>query len=135
MTELARYLEIAADPQHLGSYYMVAKKLGIPPNSVYRARDTGGLADKHCFTIAEIINEDPLKVIAAKNTDVAKDEKAKSFWKTIAAGVVLSVAVGAPVESSQAEGVSTGAQVIKITGNRIGKRCNYFHKIKIRSPA
>jgi len=80
VTELSRYLSIAADPQHLGSYYMVAKHLGIHPNSVYRARDKGGLADKHCVEVAKLIEEHPLRVIAAKNADVAKDLETKTYW-------------------------------------------------------
>lgn len=83
MTELSKYLEIAANKQHCGSYYAVAKHLGIPASSVYRARDTGQLADYHCVELAKVIGANPLVLIASKNVDTERDGKRRSVWREV----------------------------------------------------
>lgn len=75
MPEITKYLERAAEPEYLKSYYGISKYLGMAPSNIYRVRDHGGLTDAQCLKLAEAIDEDPMKIIAARNVDQAKDEK------------------------------------------------------------
>lgn len=84
MRKLEKFINIAASDNHLGSYYQLARYLGVNPNTVYRARKTSTLSDSHCLRLALIINVSPFLVLAAKNADRAPDRATALLWDTAA---------------------------------------------------
>jgi len=87
------------------SDYRLAKLLGVSTAAITAQRKgrSTTLDDDACIAIAEILQIDPLTIIADQQAERAKTEKARAFWRrvTAAAVVIVSTATGvaAPTRS------------------------------------
>jgi transcriptional regulator with XRE-family HTH domain len=87
----------AAEVAGTTSDYGLAKRLGITRQGVSSYRRGKTLMDDDtCIVVAEILEIDPIKIIADQNAERAKTDRARAFWKRIgaAAAVILAAAVG-----------------------------------------
>lgn len=70
---------------HLTSDYAIAKKLGVSTSSIYTYRAKRSFFDvKMCFDVAELLDLDPLELIACSHLERAErsgDEKLISYWE------------------------------------------------------
>ncbi len=88
------------------SDYAISKRTGIPTTTLSAARrgvqKTFGI--EHCHAIAELLDIDPMIIVAEMNVANAKSKKVKEYWKQIlstAAGVLFSFSfIAQPVEAS-----------------------------------
>lgn len=101
MSATKTYLNQLTRLTETGSDYAVAKLLGESRSRISGYR-TGRshFNPEMCIRVAELLNLDPLEVIAAIEAEKAKTEKTRRFWKATlnrisgtAATVILSVAV------------------------------------------
>lgn len=104
-----RYLDELKERLQLPSDYAVAQRLELTPNAVYAMRAGGAMSDATAARLAELLELDPLKVIAATAVDRAHSESERDMWRRIArrAAAALLAAVGVstpppPASASQA---------------------------------
>jgi transcriptional regulator with XRE-family HTH domain len=95
----------------LDSDYKLAKLLNVEPQNVSHYRAGRRYMDPYTAArVAELLKVDPLKVIAACESQRARDEEQRTFWKRLAACVVLGTAttVGTPPPPAAAATLHNG---------------------------
>ena len=89
------YIEKAQEKA--GSQIKLAKMLDISDRYIRLVKEgKRGLPDDICITLADFINENPLKVIAASNLVTEKDEKKRKIFESCfsrAASIVVAASV------------------------------------------
>lgn len=118
--EMRNYLEIAE--KKAGKQIELAKMLEVS-SSFIRMVKAGkkGLSDDMCIVLADFINEDRLKVIAASNLVTVKDEKKRKIFescftkqkttardtatKLIIGGLLVTTLAFSPLETVEAKNV------------------------------
>jgi len=85
-TELLDMLKAA---YNLPSDYAIAKKIGLTRGAISKLRlEKGFLSDKNAYNIAELLELEPLKVLASCHAQREKKQgnfELENFWKQIAA--------------------------------------------------
>ncbi|UJP00350.1 MAG: helix-turn-helix domain-containing protein [Nitrosomonas sp.] len=93
--DMKNYIELAE--KKAGKQIELARILGISDAYVRSAkRGARGLPVDICILLADFINEDPLKVIAASNLVTEKDEKKRKIFEscfTRAASVTAAISL------------------------------------------
>lgn len=89
MFETTQLLDMLKTAYNLPSDYAVAKKIGLTRNAIsnYRAK-RNFLNDSNALNIAELLELDPLKVLASCQYERAHrhgEKELEIFWKGIAA--------------------------------------------------
>lgn len=110
--------------------YGAAKLIGIEPSSVYHymAGDRRGFDAYAAVRVAELLGEVPLRVIASAEAERAKSDEKRTFWKRLAASVVLGTAAAsasslpAPAEAAQASAESRSDIMLN---RRTGRRSRH----------
>lgn len=88
-----RYLDAVIDRLTLPSDYALAEVLGITTQAVYKMRGGGAMSATTAAKIAELLEIDPLKVIAESELERATTEDGREVWRRIARKVaVIAVA-------------------------------------------
>lgn len=112
MKDVKFYLNQVATKTETGSDYATAKLLNVKPSRISNYRTGRSLFDNAmCIKIAEILEVDPLPIIATMEAIRAKDQKQKSFWEGIAstaASVILALAMTAGIGSNSAAQANSG---------------------------
>lgn len=95
------------------SDYALAERIGMTRSAMskHRTGKVTTLSDETAFHIAEILNINPLKVIADQQAENAKTEQLRTFWKRAAgatATIIFIVGTGAflPVKSYSYVGIA-----------------------------
>lgn len=71
-----------------------AEFLGMRPQDFNRAKKTGFFPDEKCFELAAAINENPARIIAARELVKAKNAEQRDKWKQLFDAVATVAAVG-----------------------------------------
>ncbi len=112
----AEYVQAAVKAKGLKSAYALSKETGISESRFSNWKSGKEWPDnKACAVLAEILQIDPLKVIADIEAQKAKNEEDAKFWRSIqkkAAAVLMPVALGfatnvftpTPAEAAQQQG-------------------------------
>lgn len=91
MKTLNDYFDAAKDIT--GSDRQTALRIGVAPNRISMARKNGEMGNEFCTKIAQVIDCDPMEVIAA--AEIKKHPEKAEFWgRWVAATVIMSVAAG-----------------------------------------
>lgn len=106
------YLEAAKRKAGLASDYALAKRLGVSRQAITWYRNKGGTFDPTTAArVAELLEVDPIVVIAAAELERATKPEQRKLWERIAAKVaagVLVTVMGAAVAPSPAEASAGG---------------------------
>lgn len=88
-----RYLDLVLEKLELPSDYALADVLNVSTQAIYKMRGGGAMSTTTAARIAEILELDPLKVIAESELERGSDQE---LWKRIrdAAAVLLPVIAG-----------------------------------------
>ena len=114
MSETAKFLDAVKARHGLASDYALAKVLEISRQEISNYR-TGrhALGVKVCFKIAALLDCDAASVIAAVESERARTDQDRDFWKgallRAAAAVVAAVGVGAAAMPSSAQAQSNAS--------------------------
>jgi transcriptional regulator with XRE-family HTH domain len=84
MKSTTEYLDEAKKRAGIESDYALAKRLGVTKAAISNYRQ--GISKMDDYTaaqIADLLEVDPLEVIAAANAEREKDEKKKDYWRKI----------------------------------------------------
>ena len=80
-----KYLDDAKKKLGIESDYALAKLTGISQEAVSRYRTGSRVMDDYTAAkLAEVLEIDPLEVIATANADREKDEERANFWRLLA---------------------------------------------------
>ena len=89
-----------------GSDNKTAKALGITQGHLNNFRRGQSISDDLCLKLADLLDVDPLEVIAAKNAERTKSPEMRKRWqdifKSIAATLLLAAGISAPVPEASA---------------------------------
>lgn len=118
MKTTVHYLDEVRKRLDLPSDYAAAKALGVTTAAVSRYRNgIGGFDDITAARVAEILDIDPLEVIAACNYERAKDARSRAVWETIwgkaAGAIALSLIACVVGASAVAPSTSRAAEPAK----------------------
>ena len=132
--EMKNYIE--KGERRAGKQIELARILGVRDTTLRLAKSgKKGLPDDVCITLADYIEEDPLKIIAASNLVTEKDERkrkifescfektnrAASFLIAVILTAVISIMTLAPQQTVYANNISNDFTKIQIIGNCDGK--------------
>ncbi len=94
----AEWIDKAAEKMGGASDYALAKRMRLTRGGIssYR-RGRTHMDDDACIAVAEILDIDPIKVIADQQAERAKTDRARAFWKRTAAKAVVIVATATGV--------------------------------------
>ncbi len=84
MGSTLQYLDEAKRKLHIQSDYALSKKLGCTTSTIsnYRA-GRSRMDDVMAVKVAEILEKNPLELLASLNLERAKDDEVKEVWKGI----------------------------------------------------
>lgn len=100
--------------EKFGSDYAVAKKLNTTRQAVSNWRKRGSLDNENAFKLAELISEDPVKIIAAGEAS-RHPEKAVYWAKWGAlAGVIMAIVIADIFSVNQTVMAATSADSVLI---------------------
>jgi hypothetical protein len=95
------YLDAVKRKHSLTSDYQLAKLLDCPTPVVSRYRTGHRVMDDYTAArVAELLDMEPLVVIAQANAERERDEGKKAFWRKYAAGVIGAVLVSLQLTTS-----------------------------------
>lgn len=98
------WLDAVKKRHKLESDYALAKLLGVQQTNISRYRLGRGSMDVYTAArVAELLNEDALKVIATAEAERARNDEQRTFWKRLAAGVLLVAGVNVTVPPAPAQ--------------------------------
>ncbi|MDN7873884.1 DUF3693 domain-containing protein [Burkholderia aenigmatica] len=109
MKSTIEYLDAVKTVLNLPSDYAAAKHLHVTRAAVSRYRNgDGAFDDTTALRVAEILDVDPLEVIAAANAERARDDETRRLWerawgKVTGVTVASALVVGLTVAPSVAE--------------------------------
>ena len=83
MLETTRVLNEVAESNKFGSFYKIAKFLGVTPSYMYKVKYSAKLSDANLLKIADRMEMNPMALIAMRNMDKAKDDLTKEFWSGV----------------------------------------------------
>jgi transcriptional regulator with XRE-family HTH domain len=84
MKTTLEYLDAVREKLNIPSDYATAKALGVTRSGVSRWRTGSGVPDTMvCVRMAEILEIEPLEIIAATEHARANDEPAREFWQSV----------------------------------------------------
>ncbi len=91
MGSTLQYLDEAKKKLHIESDYALSKKLGCTTSTIsnYRA-GRSRMDDVMAVKVAEILEKNPLELLASLNFERAKDDEVKRVWK----GILEKISVG-----------------------------------------
>ncbi|MBK6279108.1 MAG: hypothetical protein IPF57_13655 [Gammaproteobacteria bacterium] len=100
----AEWIDKAAEKMGGASDYALAKRMRLTRGGIssYR-RGRTHMDDDACIAVAEILDIDPIKVIADQQAERAKTDRARAFWKRTAAKAVVIVATATGVATLPAQ--------------------------------
>lgn len=107
MKTLSEYLDEAA--KVTGSDYKTAQRLEMTRSAISKCRKDGVMKTANIVALAEIIGEDPGRIIAV--CDIAKHPEHRAIWQKWGAVAAVILSVGAAnivVENQAVAGVSEG---------------------------
>lgn len=97
------YCDAVKEKVGIESHYALAKRLGIAKQSITKLYAGGTFSNETALKVAEILEIDPLIVIADSEIEKAKVPEIRAVWENlaarIAAAVVMGVGVGGMVAS------------------------------------
>lgn len=110
MKTLSDYLDRAA--KITGSDYKTAQALKMTRSAISLCRSNGSMKTANIVALAQLINEDPAKIVAA--CDIAKNPEHRAIWEKwgAMAGVILTV--GAPPILSKISALNEFSHVVCI---------------------
>lgn len=84
MGSTLQYLDEAKRKLHIDSDYALSKRLGCTTSAIsnYRA-GRSRMDDVMAVKVAEILEKNPLELLASLNLERAKDDEVKEVWKGI----------------------------------------------------
>lgn len=89
-----------------GSDRQTAFRLGISQGYIATIRGGKSISDDLCLQLAELLDIDPMEIIAAKNAERTKSPEMRKKWeailKSVAAVLVVAVGLASPAEDAQA---------------------------------
>ena len=84
-----------------GSDRQTAIRMGITPNRISMARNSGSMSNEFCALLAEVINVSVLEIIAA--AEVKKHPEKRDMWKKWVAVFLLSATVWSRLAQTTSE--------------------------------
>lgn len=107
---------IEAGAKKAGTARKLSDLICVTENNISSAKSPGrGLPDKACVKLAQLLEIDALKVIAARNEWTAKTEEDKEFWHPLAnaaaiagisVAIVTSFLMPSPAQAAQDKGLA-----------------------------
>ena len=119
--EFGDYVQQAAEKS--GGIPALATIIEQLPDIIRKARrGERGLPEKACVLIAQILNVEPITIIAARERTLAKNDADRAFWKKVAsfAAVALIGGTALPPESHAA----TTSMASSLGDNEYYVKCN-----------
>lgn len=120
-----KYLDDTKKKLGVSSDYALAKQTGISQEAISQYRNGKRVMDDYTAAkLAEVLEIDPLEVIATANADREKDENRANFWRVLAkkraapiAAILLLVGVaGITYEHIDAQHTIHYAQLLGLVG-------------------
>lgn len=106
-----RYLDAAMARLGIQSDYALADRLGVTPQAISKMRGGGAMSNTTAVRIAEILDIDPIRVIAESEIERGADQV---IWRRIAqkatACALLAVGIGAAPSPAPAAGADASPQ-------------------------
>jgi predicted transcriptional regulator len=117
-----RYVDQVIERLHLPSDYACAQVLGTSHQAIYKIRRGGAISVVTAAKIAELLDIDPIKVIAETELERATTEEDRELWKRIGrkVAVIAIAAIGAgggptpPSASAAAPSHAQSAEPLRI---------------------
>jgi hypothetical protein len=88
MTQTQELIEQVREKMEGATDYKIAQALDIPRNVMHYMKKGNREADAYtCARIAEVLERDPLEIIAQVEAEAARTEKKRAFWRSFFSGL------------------------------------------------
>lgn len=122
MKTTAQWFDAVKAAQGWDSDYELCRALGIDSGTMSNYRSGKRAMDAYmAMRLAELLNADPLKMIASAEAERAKTPERKRFWQRIAACVVIGAGLNVALPSPPAQ-ADPGAGVYYVKSGRQRKQ-------------